>query len=85
MAKFSFNSEQDHYLVLGACGLAAVAFIYTALSTPLGKIPGPWYSNFTGQVLRYYGLLGKRTEYVHSLHKKYGQSGPRIAGIACYN
>lgn len=63
---------QHHYLALGALALVALAYVYSALSGPLSKIPGPWYSSFTDSVLRYHWLTGRRAKYVHSLHEKYG-------------
>lgn len=68
-----FTTWQQHSpLLLGLFGLVTIAYVYKILSTPLAKVPGPWYSLFTGQLIRYYGWAGKRTRYVHSLHQKYG-------------
>ncbi|TQS32879.1 hypothetical protein Golomagni_06792, partial [Golovinomyces magnicellulatus] len=38
----------------------------------ISQLPGPWYSKYTGIVLDIYCVLGKRSFYVHDLHKKYG-------------
>ena len=43
-----------------------------ALSSPLNKIPGPWYAKFTSAVLKWYEFQARRTIYVHSLHLRYG-------------
>ncbi|PSR97613.1 cytochrome protein [Coniella lustricola] len=73
MTDFISPAWQQHAsLLLGLAGLAIVAYVYSILSAPLAKIPGPWHSLFTGQLIKIYGLQGKRTRYVHSLHQKYG-------------
>lgn len=60
-------------LLLGAAAVAAViVYLYSVLSSPLAKVPGPWYSNFTELVVRWHWLQGKRASYIHTLHKKYG-------------
>lgn len=46
--------------------------VYTSLFAPLAKIPGPWYSKWTGWVLTYNTFLGDGPRYVHQLHEKYG-------------
>ncbi|KAF3760962.1 cytochrome P450 [Cryphonectria parasitica EP155] len=82
---FTSISEQNRYLALGILGLAVLAYVYSAFSTPLAKVPGPWYSLFTGQVLKYYGVAGKRAKYVHDLHEKYGpivRVGPEEVDVA---
>ncbi|KAL4890743.1 cytochrome P450 [Aspergillus ambiguus] len=38
----------------------------------LSAFPGPWISKWTGAVGQGYWTLSRRTEYVHSLHEKYG-------------
>ncbi|KAK3322131.1 cytochrome P450 [Apodospora peruviana] len=43
-----------------------------ALSSPLNRIPGPWYARFTSLVLKYNEFIAKRTRYIHALHKTYG-------------
>lgn len=68
------NVDRSDFL-LGAVALAAVVFyLHSVLSSPLAKVPGPWYSKFTELVLRWHWLQGKRAKYVHSLHQKYGMS-----------
>ncbi|KAJ1299711.1 hypothetical protein OPQ81_005037 [Rhizoctonia solani] len=69
---FATLSEPNRYLSLGVLGLAVLAYVYSTFSTPLARVPGPWYTLFTGQVLKYYGIAGKRAKYIHELHKKYG-------------
>ena len=54
------------------------------LRRPISKIPGPWYSKWTGTILTYHWLKGQRTHYVHSLHQQYGPTvrlSPREIGI----
>lgn len=62
------------YIVLTAIAIAGLGYVWSTLSSPLAKVPGPFYSNFTGDVLKFYWLTGKRASYVHRLHKKYGSS-----------
>lgn len=42
------------------------------LSSPLNKIPGPWYAKFTSAVLKWREFQASRTTYVHALHLCYG-------------
>lgn len=73
MADALITSFHRADFLLGAAALAAIVYyVYSVLSSPLAKIPGPWYSNFTECVLRWHWLQGKRAAYVHSLHQKYG-------------
>ncbi|KAK5699217.1 hypothetical protein LTR17_023424 [Elasticomyces elasticus] len=46
--------------------------LYRGLTGPLCSIPGPWYTNFTGFVLKYKTLTGQRIFYIHELHQRYG-------------
>ncbi|KAL2024430.1 hypothetical protein VTK56DRAFT_8241 [Thermocarpiscus australiensis] len=41
-------------------------------SSPLNKIPGPWYARFTTLVLKWHEFRANRTRYIHRLHLKYG-------------
>jgi hypothetical protein len=41
---------------------------------PLAKVPGPWYAKYTDVFLKRLWLGGSKTQYVHALHKKYGES-----------
>ncbi|RDA93661.1 hypothetical protein CP533_4885 [Ophiocordyceps camponoti-saundersi (nom. inval.)] len=45
---------------------------YRVLRSPTSKIPGPSISKWTGLVLKYQALRGRRCHYVHELHKQYG-------------
>ncbi|KAH9438148.1 hypothetical protein MCOR02_001787 [Pyricularia oryzae] len=56
-------------IILGVC---AAAYLIRCLRSPLRKVPGPWYSLFTGAGLKYNELQGQRTRYIHKLHLKYG-------------
>lgn len=59
-----------------ACALALFIYltniIWTAFSSPISSIPGPWYSRYTSLVLGYHILTGRRMFYIDDLHKKYG-------------
>ncbi|KAK5675886.1 hypothetical protein LTS10_011618 [Elasticomyces elasticus] len=46
--------------------------LYKGLTGPLCSIPGPWYTKFTGLVLKYKTLTGQRIFYIHELHQRYG-------------
>jgi cytochrome P450 len=46
--------------------------IWTGHTSPIAKIPGPWYSRYTKLVLGYYILAGRRMFYIDDLHRKYG-------------
>ncbi|KAI0007687.1 cytochrome P450 [Xylariaceae sp. FL0662B] len=62
------------HLYVGAVALST-ALLWTLIkefSSPLSKIPGPWYSRWTTLVSRYYRLKGRLPAYVHSLHQQYG-------------
>lgn len=53
------------------------AFFYSKVFLdPLAKVPGPWYSKYSDVVLKRLWLDGSKTQYVHDLHKKYGESIP---------
>lgn len=45
---------------------------YRTLTSPIAKIPGPWYSLWTDAVFKYYRMTGQGAPYVHRLHGKYG-------------
>ncbi len=47
-------------------------FFWQALSSPLNKLPGPWYAKFTSLVLKWHEFRAERTNYVHNLHLQYG-------------
>ncbi|KAI9926169.1 hypothetical protein MW887_004632 [Aspergillus wentii] len=51
----------------------------------ISSIPGPWYSNWTDLILEYHWIIGNRPNYVHSLHQKYGRSGPNEIDICDVN
>ncbi|KAL4961873.1 cytochrome P450 [Aspergillus stella-maris] len=65
------------YLLLG---LSLVAFLIQRLRSPVTKVPGPWYTAFTGLVLKYHEFTSNRRLYIHALHRKYGTT-VRIAPI----
>ena len=60
---------QPDLLSLKADGVQVVWAGYTS---PLAKLPGPWYSRYTNLVLRYQVLSGRRIFYVDKLHQQYG-------------
>lgn len=52
--------------------LVAVHILWQTLSSPLNKIPGPWYTKFTSLVLKWHEFRANRTRYIHHLHLTYG-------------
>lgn len=65
---------RQHAVVLGFLGLALLVFRLTVnfLFCPVRALPGPWYTNITGPVLKYHIIIGRRLFYVHALHNKHG-------------
>jgi hypothetical protein len=58
-------------IILSVVALA-VHTLRRVLTSPLNKIPGPWYAKFTSLVLKWHEFRANRTRYVHDLHLKYG-------------
>jgi cytochrome P450 len=46
--------------------------IWGGYSSPISRIPGPWYSRYTKLVLGYHILTGRRMFYIDDLHQMYG-------------
>ncbi|KUI73017.1 hypothetical protein VM1G_08319 [Cytospora mali] len=59
-------------IVLAALAVAAIGYVVKCLTSPLAKIPGPWYTKFTDIVATIHLLQSSRPAYVHELHEKYG-------------
>lgn len=55
-------------LLLLAFGL----FVYSRLTSPLVKVPGPAYTIFTAAWLKYREFSRSRRLYIHGLHQRYG-------------
>ncbi|OLN97995.1 putative sterigmatocystin biosynthesis P450 monooxygenase STCB-like protein 6 [Colletotrichum chlorophyti] len=66
--------DQAGLLLFLATAIVAVLVYraWTASTSPLFHIPAPWYANFTGNVLKYHTVAGRRMFYIHALHQKYG-------------
>jgi hypothetical protein len=58
-------------LVLGLFVLAG-SYIWTCLTSPLRKIPGPKLASFTSFTIKWHEFHANRTRYVHRLHEIYG-------------
>ncbi|EXV04055.1 cytochrome P450 [Metarhizium robertsii] len=74
----------DHVPKLVGVALV-VTFIYSGLSNPLSKVPGPWYAKWTDLVGKYQYYKGNKVFYVHNLHKKFGpyvRIGPNEVSVA---
>lgn len=52
--------------------LILAVFLFRRLSSPLAKVPGPWYTNVTSLFLKYHELTSHRRVFVHQLHQTYG-------------
>lgn len=81
----SSNPSAERVVPDPACLLQ---YALQVLRTPISKVPGPWYSKWTGAILTYHWLKGQRTHYVHSLHQQYGPTvrlSPREIGIVDIN
>ncbi|KAI1769943.1 putative cytochrome P450 [Hypoxylon cercidicola] len=66
------NGVQNYELVAIAICIALLGYVYSVLSNPLAKLPGPWYTKWTETVLKYNVIKGRRPIWVHALHKRYG-------------
>lgn len=65
--------------------LAITRYIIQIYSSPLNKIPGPWYTKFTSLILRWHHFRADRTRYIHDLHLRYGsvvRIGPNEVALA---
>ncbi|KAK7927667.1 cytochrome P450 [Apiospora marii] len=60
------------YLALIGLALGLLAYLFSAVTGPLAKLPGPWYSNFTEIVGKYHLLKGRKPAYIDELHERYG-------------
>lgn len=58
---------------LWSVSLLVVKAMYRALSNPLSNLSGQWYTKWTGVEEKYYYMKGKKNEYIHALHQKYGE------------
>ncbi|KAI0508831.1 cytochrome P450 [Xylaria bambusicola] len=78
--------KSNHVYTLGALGLVAILLLLSStLSSPLSRVPGPWYTRFTDVVGRLHWMAGRKAPYIHNLHQKYGpivRVGPREVYIA---
>ncbi|KAH6680345.1 cytochrome P450 [Halenospora varia] len=45
---------------------------WNAFFSPVSRIPGPWYTKYTGLWLMKYEFCGNRRDHIHRLHVKYG-------------
>ncbi|KAG5816998.1 hypothetical protein H9Q74_010775 [Fusarium xylarioides] len=61
-------------LFAGAAALIFIGVLIVRLRSPLASLPGPRLGLLTSWQLRYHELRGKRTQYVHRMHQKYGNT-----------
>ncbi|CAG9949200.1 unnamed protein product [Clonostachys rosea f. rosea IK726] len=72
-------------VLLAAAALLCVVALVRKLYSPLARIPGPKLSLFSSIQLRYHELHGRRTAFVHSMHRRYGTAvrlGPNEVSFA---
>ncbi|KAI2613414.1 cytochrome P450 [Hypoxylon sp. NC1633] len=62
----------QYFVPAAALVVALLGWVYAVLRSPMGKLPGPWYTNWTDAVLRYNMVKGAKVKYVDNLHKLYG-------------
>lgn len=60
------------FLLYGLCGISLLTFLYTRLTSPLAKLPGPYYTIFTALYLKFHEFSGNRRLYIDALHSTYG-------------
>ncbi|KAH7371599.1 cytochrome P450 [Cadophora sp. MPI-SDFR-AT-0126] len=72
MANMALTSPNVLYILLGVLSFCLVSFFYRIITSPLRKIPGPWYASLTHLVLKKHVILGRRVFYIDELHQKYG-------------
>ncbi|KFA77756.1 hypothetical protein S40288_00506 [Stachybotrys chartarum IBT 40288] len=60
------------YLLGFPIALALLHHIIQVQRKASSRVPGPWYTKWTGLVGSYYVLKGKHAYYIHGLHQKYG-------------
>ncbi|KAI1389176.1 putative cytochrome P450 [Hypoxylon trugodes] len=67
-----FQSLGNYELLAIGVGVILLGYAFTVLRKPISKVPGPSYTKFTDVYLKYIDMSGRRPEYVHALHEKYG-------------
>lgn len=80
-------AQHPSYIALLAVVVLMLRPIFLAAfsSTPLNKIPGPWYARYTSLHLRYLFARGTIWKFVETAHEKYGdviRLGPRQVWVA---
>ncbi|PNS15597.1 Isotrichodermin C-15 hydroxylase [Sphaceloma murrayae] len=71
MVKMSLAQQQTLW-IFAIAGFALLVKVVHLLRNKLNHIPGPWHVKFTGVVLKYHTVSGRRLHYIHDLHKRYG-------------
>ncbi|KAI8720005.1 hypothetical protein NCS52_00444500 [Fusarium sp. LHS14.1] len=66
------NITSVPFLAVGVILLTTAYRLFSAATSPLRNVPGPWYSHVTSIVLKWHILAGRRVHFVHSLHLRYG-------------
>lgn len=72
-------------VLLAAAALLCVVALARKLYSPLAGVPGSKLSLFSSIQLRYHEMHGRRTAFVHSMHRRYGTAvrlGPNEVSFA---
>ncbi|CAK7239650.1 MAG: hypothetical protein STHCBS139747_001084 [Sporothrix thermara] len=65
-------------VILGAAVVALLVWLVGRLRSADAAVPGPVLNLFSSLPLKYHEFRGQRTQYIHSLHQRYG-SAVRLA------
>jgi hypothetical protein len=73
-----FMAPSISHMAFGTLALALLLklgqIIYRAFLSPLAKVPGPFWCSVTSLVDKYQATVGgRRAEWIHSLHARYGE------------
>ncbi|KAH8678136.1 cytochrome protein [Xylariales sp. PMI_506] len=52
---------------------ALISWVYSLLTNPIQRIPGPWYTHLTGDIVGLKFISAQRPKYIDDLHNKYGR------------
>ncbi|PHH87321.1 hypothetical protein CDD83_9030 [Cordyceps sp. RAO-2017] len=84
MSLFVRELSVGSYAVGVTLALACVWAVSRVLRAPTSRVPGPWYTKWTGLVADFHFLNGSRPYYVDALHQIYGpvvRVGPNEVAI----
>lgn len=59
-------------IMLIACTLVVVLWVWNLRLQATTKIPGPWHLKLSAMFVKYHELSGHKREWIHNLHLRYG-------------